>query len=75
MLKDKNVDIHDRGVKKAGFLILLGLLSKMDLPSALVEVGCITNKQEAERLADHNYRGLIARGIVNGIKGFLEGGI
>jgi len=71
MLKDNNV--KDRGVKKACFLVLLGLLSKTQLPSALVEVGFITNKQEAERLADSKYRGLIAQGIVKGIKSFLGG--
>jgi len=71
MLSKRKINIIDRGVKKSCFVVLLGLLNKIDLPSALVEVGFITNKNEARRLTDNNYRIVIAEGIAQGIQRFV----
>lgn len=72
LLKDKKVDVIDRGIKKACFLVLVGRLNQLKMPSALVEVGFISNKAEAKRLSDDNYRALIATGIAKGAVSFLN---
>ncbi len=71
MLKKKNVAVINRGTKNACFLVLLCFLNKK-IPSALVETGFITNKEEAKRLTDNNYRMLIAQGISKGVWNFAS---
>ena len=58
----------DRGVKEAGFVVLLGLR----VPSALVEMGFLTNADEAARLADASYRAKMAEGITSGIARYVR---
>lgn len=53
----------DRGVKQAGFYVLQGVYA----PSVLVEVGFLTNRDEARRLKDYRYQEKIAEAIVDGI--------
>ncbi len=53
----------DRGQKGARFYVLKG--AKM--PSVLIEVGFISNKQEAAKLKDSFYREKVARAIASGI--------
>jgi N-acetylmuramoyl-L-alanine amidase len=58
----------DRGVKEAGFVVLLGLR----VPSALVEMGFLTNADEATRLADAGFRAKMAEGIASGIVRYVR---
>jgi len=67
-IRDKNVRTADRGIKSAPFVVLLGA----DMPSVLVEVTCISNKKEEEKLADPTYREEIAAYLEGGIAEYLE---
>lgn len=46
------------------------LISNVQMPSVLVEIGYMTNKQEAEALADADYQRKIAQNIYDGIVQF-----
>ncbi|MFW6181148.1 MAG: N-acetylmuramoyl-L-alanine amidase [Spirochaetota bacterium] len=59
---------HDRGVKGAFFYVLK--MAKM--PGVLVEIGFITNAEEAANLADPAYQGVLARGIADGVGQFMH---
>jgi len=66
---DKNItEFKSKGVKKADFFVLRGCL----MPSALVEVGYITNPKEKGFLTDTNYQKKLARGITEGIMSFID---
>jgi N-acetylmuramoyl-L-alanine amidase len=67
-LKSQKFDINDRGVKADKFRVLL----RSPIPAALVEVGFITNKDDALQLSDKEYRNKIAHGIVQGITQFIQ---
>ncbi len=67
VLRTKNKAIVNRGVKKEHFRIFFNSAS----PTALVEVGFITNQKEAKLLATAEYRQLIAQGICTGIKKYV----
>ena len=54
---DKRIDSINRGVKQAGFHVLVGAT----MPNVLVEVGFITNKYEAKQLAKAQYKREIAK--------------
>lgn len=58
-----------RGVKGARFVVL----REAWMPAVLVEVGYVTNHAEAKRLRSTEYREAAARGIANGILGFVRG--
>ena len=58
----------DRGVKEAGFVVLLGLR----VPSVLVEMGFLSNPAEAELLAADSYRQALAEGISAGILSYVR---
>lgn len=68
-LKQKNISVVNRGVKKTGFRTLL----RSEVPASIVEVGFLTNKLESSRLKKPLYRHFLARGICNGIKAFFVG--
>jgi N-acetylmuramoyl-L-alanine amidase len=55
--------VNDLGIKKGPFFVLF--LS--NLPSVLVEVGFLTNPDEAKRLADPRYQDALAAEIADGI--------
>lgn len=55
--------LKSRGVKGANFYVLRGTR----MPAVLVEVGFISNRQEASRLADSRYRQKIAETLAAGI--------
>mgnify|MGYP001335265658 FL=1 len=42
------------------------------MPSSLIEVGFIDNKNDAEKLKNNSFKDLVAKGIVNGIKIFFQ---
>jgi len=58
--------IHDRGVKRAEFFVLKWI----DKPSVLVEVGFLTNPDEAKRLQHSTYQDILAQMIAQGISAY-----
>ncbi len=60
---------YDRGIKQALFYVLVG--AKM--PSALLEVGFISNSFEEKMLGNETYRQNIANSIVSGILRYFSG--
>ena len=56
----------DRGVKQAGFHVLVGAT----MPNVLIEVGFLSNKQEAYNLSKSYYRRQIAESIFGAIVDF-----
>jgi N-acetylmuramoyl-L-alanine amidase len=66
-LKRRYRRVQDLGVKQALFYVLLG--AKM--PSVLVEVAFITNKEEARRLKSSAYRQRLAEGVAKGVKTYF----
>jgi N-acetylmuramoyl-L-alanine amidase len=59
-------DSRNRGVKTAPFYVLLGA----QMPSVLVEVAYLTNRKDAELLADGAFRQNVAESIAEGIRGY-----
>jgi N-acetylmuramoyl-L-alanine amidase len=57
-----------RGVKQAEFRVLRSVV----VPSILIEVGFVTNREEAKKLSSSAHRERIAEGIADGIERFLE---
>jgi N-acetylmuramoyl-L-alanine amidase len=60
--------LPDRGVKQAPFLVLKGAT----MPAVLVEVGYLSNPQDAAALADPDFRQRIAEAIYRSINGFRD---
>jgi N-acetylmuramoyl-L-alanine amidase len=67
-LQRKYDAIEDLGVKKAPFYVLLGA----QMPSALVEVSFLSNRDEAQRLNSPEYRQAVAAGLYLGIINFIQ---
>jgi N-acetylmuramoyl-L-alanine amidase len=68
VLADTNPAIRDKGVRSAPFLVLVATES----PGILAEVSCLSNDDEAGRLADPAYRQRIARALFHGIHTYAE---
>jgi N-acetylmuramoyl-L-alanine amidase len=64
----KNESIRSRGVKRAPFVVLLGL----DVPSVLAEVSCMSNAQEERDLNSETHRENVAGYLADGIVGYLN---
>jgi N-acetylmuramoyl-L-alanine amidase len=62
----KATGAEDRGVQQAPFYVLTGV----EAPAILVEVGFISNPAEAKRLVDPAYQDRIAEAIVDGLGRF-----
>ncbi len=65
-LSPLNPQLENRGVKTAPFVVLLGT----EMPAILVEVSCVTNKDEVALLTSGAYREQIARGLLTGIRSY-----
>ena len=63
---DKKLDTPNRGVKQAGFYVLIGA----SMPNALVEIGFISNPSEEKRLRQSAHKEKIAEAIYQAIKHF-----
>ena len=63
---DKQLDSPNRGMKQAGFYVLIGA----SMPNVLVEVGYLSNPTEEKKLKQPKYRQLIAGAIYESIKHF-----
>jgi N-acetylmuramoyl-L-alanine amidase len=59
-----NARLRNRGVKTAPLVVLAGT----QMPAVLAEVSCISNAEEASRLATEPYRGHIAAALFEGLK-------
>jgi len=60
--------IQDLGVKYALFYVLVGA----EMPSILVEISFISNRDEERRLATNKYRDMIAKAIAKGIDKYIS---
>jgi len=66
-LKEDYSRIQDLGVKYALFYVLVGA----EMPSILVEISFISNKEEEKRLAKDEYKTKIAEAIASGINSYI----
>lgn len=66
-LKAKNIPIKNRGIKPEKFRIFL----QSGIPTALAEVGFLTNRTDAKNLSKQSHREIVAQGICAGIQNFL----
>jgi len=64
----KSIPSPDRGVKQAGFYVLVGA----SMPNILVEVGYLSNPQEEKQLRKPGYRQSISEAIYRGIRKFKD---
>ena len=65
---DRWLKTPNLGVEQAGFYVLVGA----SMPSVLVEVGFISNREEEKLMRDRGHLKSIARGICEGIRAFKE---
>lgn len=65
----RNPAIHNRGVKKAPFVVLIG--AKM--PSILAEISFVSNPQDERKLRSPAYRERIALALYRGISRYASG--
>ena len=65
---DKESTFPNRGVKQAGFYVLVGA----SMPNVLIEVGFLSNTSEEKQLRSANYRQKIANGIYRAIVEFKK---
>ena len=68
--RQHNGAIRDFGVKRAPFVVLLGV----DVPAVLAEVSCLSNREEERELASEAHRENIARYLEAGILDYLDKG-
>ncbi|QLA15076.1 N-acetylmuramoyl-L-alanine amidase [Desulfolutivibrio sulfoxidireducens] len=59
---------RDRGTHEAPFYVLMGAR----MPAVLVEMGYITNPDDAKRLASDKYLEALAQGMVNGLVAYKQ---
>ena len=60
--------VRCRGVKGARFVVL----REAQMPAVLVEVGYVSNRSEAKRLADPSYRQRMAQAIAEGVAAYAR---
>lgn len=63
-----NLDYGSRGIKQAGFYVLVGA----SMPSVLIETGFLTNRKDAAYLKSDNGQSKIAESILNAIKKYKD---
>jgi len=67
-LRENYSQIKALGVKKAPFYVLINV----KMPAVLVEVSFISNPREEKRLRSGRYQEILAEGIFQGIKEYIE---
>jgi len=65
---DKRLNTPNRGVKQAGFYVLIGA----SMPNVLVEVGFLSNPMEEKKLKQDMHKQQIAEAIYHAIKHFKQ---
>jgi N-acetylmuramoyl-L-alanine amidase len=68
LLKNHDRKILNNGTKTAPFVVLLGV----EAPAVLVEVSCISNRSEEEKLRSSAYRDQVALCLDQGIRRYLD---
>ena len=66
-LDDKNVKILDKKYRSAGFAVL----KAPDMPSALIEMGYLSNRSEARLLAQSEHQRKLVAGIERAIQKYF----
>jgi N-acetylmuramoyl-L-alanine amidase len=61
-------EMPDRGVRTAPFYVLIGA----NMPSILAEIAFVSNPQEERVLRTPDRRDLIARSLLDGVRGYLD---
>lgn len=64
----QSINVKDRGIRQARFYVL----RKSSMPSVLVEVGFVTGREDAAKLADPGYRSQMAQAIARGILLYIQ---
>ena len=60
--------VQDRGVHTAPFYVLIGA----EMPAVLAEIAFVSNPETERRLKTADYRDLLARSLLMGVKSYLE---
>jgi N-acetylmuramoyl-L-alanine amidase len=71
LVQDRLRQVHpgpNRGVKQAGFAVLVGAF----MPSVLVEIGFISNSREEQMLLDPRQQDVIARQLATSVQDFFR---
>lgn len=63
--------MNSRGVKEARFFVL----RRTSMPAILVELGFVTGAEDAPRLADPEFRDLLAQAVTRGILHYITGSL
>ena len=61
-------EANDRGVHTAPFYVLIGA----NMPAILAEIAFVTHPEDEKRLKTPQYRDLVARSLLRGLRGYLE---
>lgn len=65
----KSPGLHDRGVKKAPFIVLIGA----NMPSILAEISFVSNPADEKKLKTSEYRQRVAECLYRGISKYVSG--
>ena len=65
----KSPGLHDRGVKKAPFIVLIGA----NMPSILAEISFVSNPTDERKLKTNEYRQRVAECLYRGISKYVSG--
>lgn len=65
----KSPGLHDRGVKKAPFIVLIGA----NMPSILAEISFVSNPTDEKKLRASEYRQRVAECLYRGISRYVNG--
>lgn len=65
----KSPGLHDRGVKKAPFVVLIGA----NMPSILAEISFVSNPTDERKLKTSEYRERVAESLYKGIAKYVSG--
>ena len=68
-LKHENPQLENRGVRTAPFVVLIGT----QMPAVLIEIACLSNREEVELLTKQEYRETIALALAQGIRRYASG--
>ncbi|MCP5117082.1 MAG: N-acetylmuramoyl-L-alanine amidase, partial [bacterium] len=68
LAKKKNAKARNRGVKKAPFVVLIGA----QMPSALVELGFISNPKDEKLMKNKKHRQAIAEALYEGVAAYAS---
>jgi N-acetylmuramoyl-L-alanine amidase len=64
-----NAGIHDRGVKKAPFIVLIGA----NMPSILAEISFVSNPTDERKMETSEHRQRIAESLYRGVSKYVNG--